>query len=450
MLKKSALLGVLFVGGMLCLAGSLAAESGVPAADWSAWKYRMPVRLGNRSGETARLAPVDVTFSFFADQCADPAKEIRLLLVADGVEKEVPFQLSNLSRWTKDIDGQKSLPTVNGMITFFDEAPGDGDAEYVILYGHPGAAAPSYATDLRVSGAKPGWIIESGEMIVELRGKQTGLPASTNHDSGQLAKVTLKKRPDFPISNENGVIHWEPGIFVPTRGWIHAFAWDPPEICEIEQGPLFVKVTRKGTFPGIPEAHLSITYRIFKGKSFVEAGARVEMLNDLGVASLRTDELIFAKDFFSHVGWERDGVTMVRPLADYQPVNAHGDILRLADDAPFVALFSPSKGLGAASVRSDFAAVGPDGSTPTLFDNATYISNAGLQYWSRPLVYFHVGWDRKQLITIPKGSIYADRNLYSFFVPGGDEPLKQVRALSRAVRNKPSIVIGPYVVPPEK
>ena len=450
MLKRSSLLGASFMVGMLCLACTLAAETGVRSADWSAWKYRMPVKLGHRSGETARLTPVDVTFSLFADQCADPTREIRLLLIADGVEKEVPFQLSNLSRWTKDTDGQRSLPTVNGMITFFDEAKGDGDAEYVILYGNPGAAKPLYPTDLKVSGAKPGWIIENGEMIVELRGKQAGLPDSTNHDSGQLAKVTLKKRPDLPIANNNGIIHWEPGIFVPTRGWIHAFAWDPPEICEIEQGPLFVKVTRKGIFPGIPEAHLSITYRVFQGKSYVEAGARIEILDDIGVASLRTDELIFAKGFFSHVGWESDGVPIIKPFADYQPVNQHGDILRFADDAPFVAFFSPSGGLGAASVRSASAAIGPDGSTPTLFDNATYISNSELQYWSRPLIYFHVGWDRKQLITIPKGSIYADLNLYYFYVPASEEPLKPVRDLSRAVRNKPSIVIGPYVVPPEK
>ena len=43
------------------------------------------------------------------------------------------------------------MPTLNGMITFFDEATGNGDAEYFLLYGNPVAAAPSYPTDLKFS-----------------------------------------------------------------------------------------------------------------------------------------------------------------------------------------------------------------------------------------------------------------------------------------------------------
>ena len=72
--------------------------------EWTAWKYRMPITLSNRSKETASLIPVDVTFSVFADQCQNPEKEIRLVLWTKNGEKEVSFQLSRLSRWSKDTD----------------------------------------------------------------------------------------------------------------------------------------------------------------------------------------------------------------------------------------------------------------------------------------------------------------------------------------------------------
>lgn len=424
--------------------------TGFAQNDWSAWKYRMPITLTNRSAESAGLVPVDVTFSLFADQCKNPEKEIRLTLKTPGGEREVPFQLSNLSRWTKDTDGQRSLPTVNGMITFFDEAPGDGDAEYVLLYGNPNARTPSFPTDITVSGTKPAWSIDNSVMTVELRGKRTGLPESTNHDSGQLAQVILKKRPETPVTTESGIVHWNPGIFVPTRGWIHSTAWDPPEVCEIEQGPLYVKVKRSGIFPGIPEAKLSITYRIFTGRSYVESGTVIEILDDIGVVALRNDELIFEQGFFSQVGWDRNGVSMVRRLGEFTPVNKHGDILRLRDDTPYITLFSPERGIGAATVRAELAAVGPGGAPPTLFDNATYVANGELQYWFRPQVYFHVGWDRKQLITVPKGSVYSERNLYYFYEPDSSDAIRPVRSLSWAVRSQPTINIGSGPLPPEK
>ena len=47
---------------------------------WSAWKHRMPIRLTHRGADTSAMVPIDVTFSLFADQCVDPAKEIRLIL----------------------------------------------------------------------------------------------------------------------------------------------------------------------------------------------------------------------------------------------------------------------------------------------------------------------------------------------------------------------------------
>ena len=437
---------LILTGFCLTNPGTVHAQS-----DWSAWQHRLPITLTGRNVETANLVPVDVTFSLFAAQCRNPERELRLILKTRSGEKEVPFQLSGLSIWTKDT-GERSSPTVNGMITFFDEAPGNGNAEYVLLYGNPNAKVPSYTTDLKLTGEKPAWTIENSKMIVELRGKNANIPDGSNKDSGQLAQVIIKSRPDTPVFSENGILHWNPGIFVPARGWMHSFAWDPPEVCEIEEGPLFVKVTRSGIFPDIPEVRLSVTYRIFTGRNYVESGTVMKVNDDIGVVALRNNQLVFDDGLFTKFTWHDKGKTVDKSLDDYTPVNRHGDIVRLSDDLDFISFYDTSKGIGLASVIVDYSNIGPDGAPPTLFDNATYVSNGGhgLTYFFRPLIYFHVGWDRKQLITVPKGSVYAERNLYYFYDAGSGNPVSKVEVLSRAVQSGPGINIGEYVLPPER
>ena len=425
---------ILFLVFMNMFTGDIHAQE-----TWKAWKYRMPIKLTHRKTDTADIIPVDVTFSLFADRCAHPEQEIRLILKRGKTEKEVPFQLSRLSRWTKNTDGERSKPTLNGMITFFDEATSDTDAEYVLLYGNSAAKEPIYSSDLNVTGSGPAWTIDNSKMTVSL------------HTSGQIASVTLKSSPGNPIVyTERGVVHWNPGVYTPTVYWAHAWDWNPPETCEIEQGPIFVEIRRSGVFPKIPDVHLSVTYRIFAERSYVESGTVLRVNEDIGVVALRNDELVFDKGLFDHVAWDKDGTTMIRRLDDYEPVNHHGDILRLSDTAPFVTLFNPAKDIGAATVRDDLTAIGPNGDPPVLFDNATYITNGQLQYWFRGLVYFHVGWTRQQLITVPKGSVYSERNLYLFYRPGSDAPVEEVAGLAKAVGAKPGIQIGEFRLPPEE
>jgi len=413
-------------------------ENGHTQGKWDNWKYRLPIKLTHRSGKTSGIVPVDVTFSMFAEQCPNPEREIRLIIKTPNGEKEIPFQLSMLSRWTKDTDGSKSRATLNGTITFFDDAQGDSDAEYFLLYGNPKAAAPSYPSDLKVSGDGPSWTVENSRITVKL------------HTSGQIASVTLKAKPEVPITPQTGIMHWNPGVYIPTRYWAHSFAWDPPEVCEVEKGPLFVEIRRSGIFPDIPEIHLSVIYRIFTGRTYVESGTVMKVQDDIGVVALRNDELVFDSGFFTHAAWSKNNMTIKKQLKDYEPVNRHGDILRIPDTTSFVTLFNPSRGIGAASIRAAYSNIGPAGKTPVLFDNATYITNGKLQYWFRPLVYFHVEWSRQQLITVPKGSVYTERNLYLFYETGTRDSIEDVISLSQAVKSPAGIHIGEYLLPPEE
>ncbi len=406
--------------------------------EWTAWKYRMPIHLSNRNAGNTAMVPVDVNFSLFADQLTDAENEIRLILIEDSAETEIPFQLSRLSTWTKNTDGEKSRKTINGRITFFDTAKSGSDAEYCILYGNPNARKPKYDSDLIISGPKNALVIENSEMKV------------TFHSSGQMSSVTLKNNPDMPVAPNTNVLHWNPGVYIPTVHWAHAFDWDPPETFEIETGPLFIEIKRSGVFPKIPDVHLSVTYRLFSRRAFVESSTMLNTLEDIGVVALRNDELVFDELFFTRAAWEDSGTQKDILLDDYEPVNRHGDIIRLSDTAPWISLYNPETGIGAATIRAMLSAIGPDGGPAVLFDNATYLSNGHLQYWFRPQVYFHVGWDRKQLITVPKGSRYAERNLYLFYEPVGNNPAHPAAELSKAVRKAPLAVTGAYALPPNE
>ncbi|MEX1063189.1 MAG: hypothetical protein WEC12_06260 [Balneolaceae bacterium] len=428
-----------FLFRVLLLAGFLSAnlQASPAQSKWDQWEYRIPVVLTERDSETAGALPVDVTFAVFADEIDDPHRELRLVRKTDGELQEVPFQLWNVSTRNKDTDGERSMPTLTGTVTFFDEAGGGNDSEYLLLYGNPEAEPPSYPTDLSVSGEAPELVIENGRMTVTL------------HSSGQLASVRSSGSEQL-IDSPPGVMHWNPGIFIPTRYWTHSWDWDPAEVVEVESGPVFVKLRRSGPLPGFPEMRLSITYRIFADRPYVESATRMELNEDLGVVALRNDQLVFNSGLFSSFAWQQhDGGVVTRHFDEHEPVNDHGDLLRIRPDAGFIAFFDEDQGIGAATVRLDAMNEGPDATPPVLFDHATYITDStDLTYWFRPLVYFHVDWTREKLISVPEGSVYSERNLYLFFTPEDGNPVAPVRHYRRAADNPPLINLGVYELPP--
>jgi len=149
------------------------------------------------------------------------------------------------------------------------------------------------------------------------------------------------------------------------------------------------------------------------------------------------------------VVWEEGGRLHRGQIEKYSAVNDHGDFLRISPEASFVGFFNPKGGVGAATVRLDAANLGPGGGAPVLFDSATWLAKGeGFHYWFRSLVYFSVDWDRKQLIRVPKGSVYAERNLYFFWDWEEDLGLKALTDLSRSANQRPDRVLGTHPLPP--
>jgi hypothetical protein len=456
-MRKKKMRSALALVGVFLLATAAPASAGpVAQQDWGAWKHRLPVRLAGLTALVSKRLPIDVMFTLKAAECPDPKKEIRLIYrSADGREREVPFQLSRLRVWEKG-DPKASDPTLNGRITFFDVSDGRSSGTYYILYDNHGAPEPNYPSDLAVTGRGPAWTIANSRIKVELRKGDAVKPAILHDvfgDSGQIAAVTLLTHPDVPISNKDHTLHWNPGILIPERGWSNAHAWDPPGEVELDAGPVFVEVRRRGPLPLIPEVELAITYRFFAGRDYVWYGAKLTAAADVGVVSLRTNELVFDQGFFTRLGWSSGGEVSDRPLGEFSPVNKHGDILRLPAGAPFLAVYNPGKRVGLASVNVGYAVVDPWGGPLQLYDHAFFVVNGeppigsgGLLFWFRSFLNFAPEWDRRQRFILSAGTVISEESLFHFFEPAAPSPLASVVELDRAVRDlaKLDIRVGPY------
>ncbi|MCE5231541.1 hypothetical protein LLG95_18335 [bacterium] len=425
------------------------------AADWSAWKQRMPIRLGRIDAESFGALPIEATISLKAADMSDPknpARELRLVYFKDNKGREVPFQISRTSAWERDTS--PSVATFNAQITFFPVS-GDQSGTYTLLYHNEKAREPDFKTDLKVSGEGPHWTIENSLMTVQLReGDKVKRRVIDDWfgDSGQLGVVTLKSRPKSPITNGNRILHWNPGVYIPKRGWVHPYVWDPPAEYEIEQGPVFVEVRRRGPLPTVPEVEVAITYRIYKERTYVQVGTRLEARKDIGVAAVRNNEVIFSEKLFTRMAWEQFGDVHDEAISKYKPAGPRrGDIIRLKPDTPWFAFYEPGTKIGAAYVFVSEDNVGPWGNRPPEFNHALFITHdlADRQvFWVRSQDYFSKDWDRKQLITIPQGSVYAEQNYYYFYDVEQSGAFESVRQLSRAVNNPPDVRVGPYGFPP--
>lgn len=439
------------------LALAHAASTPAAAPDWSAWKHRLPVRLAGLTAPVSKLLPIDVMFTVKARECPDPQMEIRLLYRSpDGREREVPFQLSRLRVWGEDADTQAADPTLNGRLTFFDVSSADPKGAYFILYGNPRAEKPAYPADLAVTGEKPAWTIANTKIKVELRKGDPVKPAILHDvfgDSGQIAAVTLKSKPDVPLTNKDRTLHWNPGILIPERGWSNAHAWDPPREAECDAGPVFVEVRRRGPLPLIPEVELAISYRVFSERDYVWYGATLRVKEDVGIVSLRTNELVFDQGFFTRLGWAGAGGVSDRPLSEFAQANKHGDILRLPAGAPFLSVYNPDKKIGLASVNVDYAVVDAWGGKPEVYDHAFFVVNGtapigsgGLLFWFRSFFNFAPEWDRRERLVLSAGTVISEQSLYHFFEPAAGAPLASVVELDQAVRDlaKLDIQVGPH------
>ena len=382
--------------------------------------------------------------------------------------QEVPCQVYN-------IQDHGSITTFR--IAFMADIPAHATQRVGILYDNPRAVKPTYETDFSVSGDGCGYTVEDRHYRTH-----------TDPRSGQIDAVCIK----LPVLEYTHVKCLTPAtqpqggvnVLLADRtapadvNAAHAALWREPETTCV-QGPLFFSMVRRGRLApaGRPitdhSPSLEMAYKFFAGQPYFLVSSRLEFHEDTPVYGIHHDWITVNQACFSHYCFRP--VTPSLPATD---VEEAGHILvapEYTQGLPPGVIFGGFLPYDLAwhgfistirkrDFRFDYALTGirlrseahsPGGPAPH-YRAATYVRHdSGLLSWFRAPVYVKKQNTADNIITIPRGTVYAESN--AVHVGEWDEKkhwLNDIEALGRrmnrplSISQHPHFLAGP--VPPEK
>ena len=408
------------------LSAEVSAQAPAEGGMWHPdWVHYAAVVLAEDAGIDRKGEPVHVTLSVYADQVGRIEDEIRVVRLdgGTGVQKEVPSQVYAVSTWTKPADDAEYEParyqsTVTCEVAFLADVEAESKQIYLIYYGNPNAKKPSYGTDLKVTGRDPGLTIANSAYEVKLHPKSGVIDEVRLHG---IAEVFAHK------IETNGAVHWNPGCYAPPRPWVHASDWDPPAGMATIRGPVFVMVKRWGPLPEMPDLIVSITYRFYSGNPHIFMTSTIEVKEDIHVKALRNGEIVLNRDFITRFAWEdRGGTVHTVAVTDVPQHPTHG--LEIAPDTPWVAFYSPEKGLAFGGIQLGWMNVHPTDGLPRVEQPYIYLQVGRWVYWARPLVYPFGSTNPQRLVLVPENSRYYEEMAFLPFRLGArDDPFRPMR-----------------------
>jgi metal-sulfur cluster biosynthetic enzyme len=269
-------------------------------AEWArGWSRAKVLDLFETVGLERTHEPVIVRLGIRANQCTDPARELRIARVepATGLVREVPCQVSGVVR-----DGQGW----QCRLAFFADVPRHGRATYLVFHGNPFAELPDYVTDLRVEGEGYGLRVANHHYV-----------ACLSEQEGQLERLIFRREHGLELY-AGGKGHGEP----PGIDWAHDYVdqggfqklrmrnWSECPNFEVEIGPLLVRLRRWG-FPHSPvhplftpsRIHADQTYTFFAGLPYFLKEGRMDAIQDVTIEAMRDDEWVFSGYSFTDTLW---------------------------------------------------------------------------------------------------------------------------------------------------
>jgi metal-sulfur cluster biosynthetic enzyme len=353
----------------------LPASSSVPVsqlppavAAWArGWSYCKPLTLFETVGIARAAEPVDLSVAFPADQCVDPAREVRVAQW-DAEDKKLR-EVSSQVYAEKRLGGERQVRLV-----FLADVAAHDAAPYLILHGNTQAELPDYASDLRVTGEGYGLDIANRHYLARL-----------SRQTGQLERLTYAREHGLELY-AGGKGHGEP----PDIDWGHDYVdqgnfqklrmrnWPACPNYEVVRGPLCVQVRRWG-FPASPmhplftpsRMHMDIKYTFYARAPYFLKQGRMDMVQDFDIEATRDDEWVFSGYSFTDSVWIDSSGRLHEGTVPPDQVDALwgvGFMNRTSRDS-FIALRLVHEAAGLASL--------PHGGVPTL-----HYAGHG-QLWSR-------------------------------------------------------------------
>lgn len=351
----------------------------------------------------------------------DDLEEPRFRLFVGPVE--IPFQV---------LDRRESLPpdgsgpgfpvTVTYKIAFPVDAAANANLVLIAVKGQPSKPSESALT---VAGEGLGRTVQNKRLTLQFQPK-----------SGQILTIDYPKE-KVRLWNKEGVIHWNPDIFVPGV-WDHSFQWNPPQEFEEKAGALVYLNSRRGPMASVKDARLEVRYLLEADSPYFIAETMMTVEKDMGVIALRNDEMVFFRELFDTLMYrDKDGQLITLPLKER--TEAPYGLAHIAPpDVPWAGLLNMKEGYGFFTLRLEAADPSLGAADDFLHKAGTYFyapSDGTYVYWVRPLLYTWDDFTTNNLMTfVPKGSVFYEKNAYVLLRLSGQTP-RELDTLLRRLKN---------------
>lgn len=281
------------------------------------------------------------------------------------------------------------------------DIPSSSKKMLLLLFGDP---AFSETPGLEITGEDLGKTIKNDQLALEL------------HPVNGQINIIKNLNANIRLYNEAGVIHWNPGVFIPGIAWDHSFNWNPPPSFEEYSGKFLYINTRGGPLQKIKDVDLEVKYTIQKNKPFFLSETRLVVNKDLGVKAIRNDEMVLYNELFDTLIYkDRKDKIVKKPLQEKQGY-PDGFVHAAPDNVDWVGLINSEKKYGFFCLRIEYVNANLGITGNWLNKPGTYFyapSNGKYVYWVRPLLYTWADYATRNFLTyVPKGSQFYEKNAY--------------------------------------
>lgn len=366
----------------------------------TAWKYYASVVVREQIGLARVNEPVHQLVGVYNDRLDSAKKELRVVEVdsVSGVQREIPSQVYNESRWEEFAD-EHCQPTYSFDVAFLANVQPYEHKVYLLFYGNPAAQDPNYCTDLYMSGE--GLERRIGNAYYEIK---------LQKESGSIEDIILKQGVNATFCHKletNGAVQWNPDIYAPPTPWNHISDWDPPAEYALEAGPIFVMMKRWGPMPMYDDVLCSSTYMFYAGNPGIILQSTTELTRDRDVVALRNGEIVLNRELVDEFAWKKTNgeVSTVR-ISDLPRHPAMG--LYMDFKTPWFALFNRERQAAVGVVNVELANIRKDKGLER-FDPFQYVQAGPWVYVARPLVYSFVGTNPQRVLRAYGNSISYDK-----------------------------------------
>jgi metal-sulfur cluster biosynthetic enzyme len=324
-----------------------------PGPAWEGWCFTKGIDLTNPLAVARKYTPIEVDVDFRADQVTHLADEVRVAAVEpDGSLREVPSQ----------VYGDHAEDDVRRCRLFFlaDFDPKATKA-FRILYGNPAPSAPTWTTDLQVSGEAWALDIENQYYRIELARSMGQLKSIVYKNSGLLLGKGRSAEGAYGGHGVEGSIHHNPDWSDEFTGRYRLTSWTEPPNHEVIRGPVCVRTTRWGhpilaLGPGVGQTRKVVarsTYTFWAHQPYFTLESRLEVLEDVRWSDCRNDEWVGIGRDLPEVAWSMDNEQI-----------GHGEMHWSRQDPAWLTVYSGATGDGFASIRLAYECTHPDWHEP--------------------------------------------------------------------------------------